>query len=107
MTPSELTREIVEEHRHWLLRNAGDTNEVDACRQFFDKRLGTRRRIEAKERVCTSINRRQHTDAATREAAQIEAAASGRPNDPTLVAAARGTAAPRSSGHSSGHTRQP
>lgn len=88
MTPSELTREIVEEHHHWLLNNTGDATEVEACRQFFDQRLGARRRIEAKENICASISRRQHTDAAKREEAQVEAAATGRPIDPTLVAAA-------------------
>lgn len=88
ISPSELTREIVEEHRHWLLNNAGDVNEVNACRQFFDQRLGARRRIEAEGSICASINRRQHADAAKREKAQVEAAATGRPIDPTLIAAA-------------------
>lgn len=69
ISPSELTHKIVEEHRHWLLNNAGDVNEVDACHQFFDQRLGARRRIKAKKSICASINRRQHADAAKREAA--------------------------------------
>jgi len=88
ISPRELTREIVEEHRHWLLNNAGDATEVDACRQFFDQRLGAQRRIEAKESICASINRRQHTDATKREEAQVKAATTGRPIDPTLIAAA-------------------
>ena len=85
---NELSHEVVEEHRHWLLNNAGDANEVDACRQYFDQRLGARRRIEAKERICASINRRRHADTVKREASQVEAAATGRSIDPTLVAAA-------------------
>ncbi len=87
ISPSALTRELVEEHRRWLIRNAGDTDQVDACRQYFDKRLGARRRIEVKERLCTSINRRRHAEAAKREAAQIEATATGMPIDSTLIAA--------------------
>ena len=88
ISPVALTRKIVLEHRRWLLGNAGDANEVDACRQYFDRRLGAGRRIEAKECICASINRRRHTEAAKREAAQIDAAATGRPIDPRLVAAA-------------------
>ncbi len=83
ISPSTLTRELVEEHRRWLLRNAGDTDEVDAYRQYFDKRLGARRRIEVKERLCTSINRRRYAEASKREAAQIEAAPTGMPIDST------------------------
>lgn len=86
--PGELTREIVEEHRHWLLRNASDANEVNACRQYFDQRLSARRRVEANESICASINRRRDAEAAKREAAQIEAAATGKSIDPALVAAA-------------------
>lgn len=88
ISPSDLTREIVEAHRRWLRNNAGDANEIDACRQYLDKRLGAWRRIKAKKCICASINRQRHVEAAKQEVAQIEAAPSGRPIDPMRIAAA-------------------
>ncbi len=88
ISPGELTHEIVKEHHHWLLGNAGDANEVDACRQCFDRRIAAWRRSELRQRVCASINRRSQGNAAKREAAQIETAVTGRPIDPTLIATA-------------------
>lgn len=76
--PSDLTHDIVREHQRWLLNNVGDTNEVDACRQYFDKRLGALRKRHSAALISNSINRRRLAEAATREAAQMEAAANGK-----------------------------
>jgi hypothetical protein len=96
ISPNKLTREIVDEHRRWLLNNVGNTHEVSACRQYFDKRLGARRKIAAKECICASINRRRHADTAKREAAQINATATRKPIlDTPLTGTAPVTIAPR------------
>jgi len=92
-SPDELTHEIVREHRHWLIGNAGDADEVKACRQYFDRRLSAQSMAKAKKSICASINRRWSADAAKREAAQIEAAATGKSIDPMLIAAAPQTTA--------------